>query len=305
MLTQAVESYLAMRRTLGFRLYTEGCYLHAFARFAEARDEQWLCAKTAMEWAALGGSPRARARRLGTLIRFARHIHAEDQRHEIPPEGVFGSETGTRPVHYIFSPEQIRQIVEAASRMETSDALLPHTLSTLFALLACTGMRISEALKLHCEDISVDGLIIRETKFRKSRLLPLHETAEAGLKRYLQLRQSLAPAADEHLFVSPKGTKLHYLFVWKRFRKILESIGLESHPARRHPTLHCLRHTFAARALESCPDGRDLITKHMVSLSTYLGHYSAVATYWYLEATPNLMDNIAEACEKFLNGGSQ
>ncbi|MCJ7545287.1 MAG: tyrosine-type recombinase/integrase [Deltaproteobacteria bacterium] len=302
MLTQAVESYLAIRRAVGFELRTEGHLLHSFALFAEARGEQLVCPKTAIDWAGLGSSPPQRARRLGVVIRFAHYLRAEDQRHKIPPEGVFGSQTRPRPVPYIFSPEQIRQVITVASRLNTGDPLLPHAYSTLFGLLLCTGLRVSEAIKLRCQDVTVDGIIVRESKFRKTRLVPLHTTAEAKLERYLVLRQHLAPAADDHLFVSQQGRPLRYSAVAWRFQTILKTIGLDSPPTGRHPTLHSLRHTFAVRALEACPDGRDRVSKHTVALSHYLGHYNVVATYWYLEATANLMNDIAEACDDLVKG---
>lgn len=303
MLTQAVKSYLAIRRAVGFELHTEGHLLQSFARFAEARGEQLICPKTVIDWARLGSSPPQRARRLGVVIRFAHHLRAEDQRHKIPPEGIFGSRTRPRPVPYIFSPEQIRQVIAVASRLNIGDPLLPHAYSTLFGLLACTGLRVSEAIKLRCQDITVDGLIIRESKFRKTRLVPLHPTAEAKLERYLVLRQRLAPAADDHLFVSHQGQPLRYSAVAWRFQTILKTIGLDSPSTGRRPTLHSLRHTFAVRALEACPDGRDRVSKHTVALSHYLGHYNVAATYWYLEATANLMNDIAEACNDLVKGG--
>ena len=303
MLMQAVASYLAIRRAAGFQLDTEGYLLRSFVRFAQVRGERFVCPETAIEWAGLGSSRPERARRLGVVIRFARHLHAEDQQHEIPPEGVFGSHTRPRRVPYIFSPEQIRQVIAAASRLNTGDSLLPHTYSTLLGLLACTGLRVSEAIKLRCQDITIDGIIIRESKFRKSRLLPLHTTAEAKLERYRVLRLSLAPAGDDHLFVCQEGRPLCYSMVRWRFRTILKTIGLGSLPTGRRPSLHSLRHTFAVRALEACPDGRDRVTKHSIALSNYLGHYNVAATYWYLEATANLMDDIAEACDGFVEGG--
>jgi len=300
MLMQAVESYLTMRRAVGFELRTEGNLLQSFARFAEAHGEQLICPKTAIDWSGLGSSAFQRARRLGVVIRFAHHLHAEDQRHKIPPQGVFGSRSRTRPVPYIFAPGQIGQLIAAASRQDTGDALLPYAYSTLFGLLACTGLRVSEALKLRCQDITVDGIIVQESKFRKTRLVPLHTTAQAKLEHYLVLRHSLAPAAEDHLFVSQQGRPLRYSAVAWRFQTILKVIGLDS---GRHPTLHSLRHTFAVRALEACPDGRDRVSKHTVALSHYLGHYNVAATYWYLEATANLMNDIAEACDDLVKGG--
>jgi integrase/recombinase XerD len=305
MLMQSVESYLAIRRAAGFQLRKQSYLLRSFAKFAEARKESVLYAKTAIEWAELGSSPFQRARRLCALIHFARYLRAEDPRHEIPPEGVFGSQTRPRAVPYIFSPEQIHQIIGEASRLKKRDPLLPHTFSTLFSLLACTGLRVSEALKLRRQDLSVDGLVIRESKFRKTRLVPLHVTARAGLERYLALRQRLAPCGDDYLFVNKRGRPLHYTAVGETFRKILRIIRVGSTSTGRHPTLHSMRHTFATRALEACSDRRDRITKHTVALSNYLGHYNVAATYWYLEATPTLMDDIVKVCENFVKGGTQ
>lgn len=305
MLMQAVESYLAIRRAAGFQLRKLGYLLPSFARFAEDRKEPLLCAKTAIDWAELGSSPFQRARRLSAVIHFAHYLRAEDQRHEIPPEGIFGSQTRPRAVPYIFSPQQIYQIIREASRLKKRDPLLSHTFSTLFSLLACTGLRVSEALKLRCQDFSVDGLVIRESKFRKTRLVPLHVTARAGLERYRALRQRLAPCGDDYLFVNKRGRPLHYTAVGETFRKILRIIKLDSASTGRRPTLHSMRHTFATRALEVCSDRRDRVSKHTVALSSYLGHSNVAATYWYLEATPTLMDDIVKVCENFVKGGTQ
>ena len=174
--------------------------------------------------------------------------------------------------------------------------------STFFALLACTGLRVSEAIRLCFDDITSDGLIIRCSKFRKSRLVPLHETAQAGLERYLQTRRSFAPF-DNHVFVSLRRRRLLVGDAETAFHQSIEKMGLPRGPGLARPTIHSLRHSFAVRALETCPDGRDRITKHMVALSTYLGHSKVADTYWYLQATPYLMRNIADSCQSFFTGG--
>jgi len=161
-------------------------------------------------------------------------------------------------------------------------------------------MRVSEAIGLRLEDITPDGIVIRSTKFRKSRLIPLHETAQAGLERYLERRRPYAPY-DDHVFVSLWGTPLRYVDVQGTFKSAADRLGLPTRHGR--PTLHSLRHTFAVRALEACPDDRGRIGHHMLALSTYLGHGNVAYTYWYLEATPELMEGIAERCESFLVGG--
>jgi integrase/recombinase XerD len=299
MLAQAVESYLAVRRACGFGLKCQGNLLRSFAVFSEASGQTYVCSETALQWAGLARSVRQRARRLGEVIRFARYVHAEDQRHEVPPP-VFGSEKGPRPVPYILSEDDIRRLVQAASQSGYR-TLRRYTYSTLFALLACTGLRVSEAIRLHFEDITPDGLVIRSSKFRKSRFVPLHETARAGLEQYLERRRPYAPF-DEHVFVSLRRKLLRIEDVERAFRTAARKIGLPCQPQRPRPTPHSLRHTFAVRALETCPDGRDRITKHMLALSTYLGHGKVSDTYWYLQATPELMKSIAERCESLVAG---
>ena len=176
------------------------------------------------------------------------------------------------------------------------------TYSTLFGLLACTGLRLSEAIHLRYADITQDGLVIRRTKFRKSRLVPLHDTTRAALDRYLEQRRPYA-RLDDHVFISLRRKPLLVHDAERAFRTAARNIGLQREPGRPRPTIHALRHTFAVRALEACPDDRDRITQHMVALSTYLGHGHVAHTYWYLEATPQLMGDISERCERFVTGG--
>lgn len=300
MLAQSVKSYLAVRRACGFKLKSEGNLLQSFAIFSDAKGKHFVCSETAIEWARLSRSVSQRARRLGEVTRFARYVYAEDQRHELPP-AVFGSEKWPRPLPYILSKDNIQRLVQAASQSGYR-TLRRRTYSTFFALLACTGLRVSEAIRLRFEDVTPDGLVIRCSKFRKSRLVPLHETAQAGLERYLTHRRPYAPF-DDHVFVSLRRKPLLLADVETAFRTAVRKLGLLREPGHPRPTPHSLRHTFAVRALEACPDGRDRITKHMLALSTYLGHSNVTDTYWYLEATPDLMKNIAESCESFFKGG--
>lgn len=299
MLTHAVESYLAVRRACGFGLKNETRFLRSFAAFSDARGKSHLCSETAIEWAGLARPVGERARRLGDVIQFARYVRAEDSRHELPP-AAFGSENRRRPVPYIFSTHDIERLVQAAYQPVYQD-LRRDTYSTLFALLACTGLRVSEAIHLRFEDITSDGLVIRCSKFRKSRLVPLHDTVRAQLERYLERRRHYVPF-DDHVFVSLRGTPLLLGEVERAFHAIATKAGLPRETGRPRATLHGLRHTFAVRALETCPDGRDRITQHMLALSTYLGHSTIASTYWYLEATPQLMRDIAERCERFVTG---
>jgi integrase/recombinase XerD len=300
MLTKAVESYIAVRRACGFAFQSEGTCLQGFAAFSDARGHHHVRSDIAIEWARLARSRRQRARRLGIVIRFARYVRAEDGRHELPA-AVLGSETTPRPVPYIFSPETIQRLMQAASQSGYR-TLRRATYSTLFGLLACTGLRLSEAIHLRYADITQDGLVIRRTKFRKSRLVPLHDTTRAAIDRYLEQRRPYA-RLDDHVFISLRRKPLLVHDAERAFRTAARNIGLQREPGRPRPTIHALRHTFAVRALEACPDDRDRITQHMVALSTYLGHGHVAHTYWYLEATPQLMGDISERCERFVTGG--
>ena len=301
MLARAVRSYLSLRRATGFQLKQAGVRLRSFAAYSDARGHRYIDARTAIEWARRSGSRVERARRLGDVIRFARYLHAEDSHHEIPP-AVFGRERRPRRPPYVLTDEQICQLMELAAHSGYR-TLRRQTYRTLFGLLACTGLRVSEAIRLRYDDITPDGLLIRQTKFQKSRLVPLHESARAALERYLEQRRPYAPF-DDHVFISLRRKPLLTRDVEAAFRTVADKMGLPRGRGQRRPTPHSLRHAFAVRALQSCPDDRDRITQHMLMLSTYLGHSTPAQTYWYLEAVPELMRSIAERCESHILGGA-
>src|SRR6266699_205044 len=300
MLARAVQSYLSVRRAAGYVLKHVGLRLKSFAAYSDAKGRRYVTAEIAIEWARQSSSIVERARRLGDVRRFALYLRAEDERHEIPPL-IFGKESRPRPTPYILSDEQICRLIELAAQSGYR-SLRRQTYSTLFALLSCTGLCFSEAIRLRYDDITPAGLVIRFSKFRKNRLVPLHETARAGLECYLQQRRPYAPL-DDHLFISLRRKPLLIEDVETAFRTAVDKMGLPRGRGLRRPTPHSLRHAFAVRALRTCPDGRDHITKHMLMLSTYLGHSKAALTYWYLEAVPEFMRGIAERCEAHLAGG--
>jgi integrase len=301
MLTNAIDAYLAIRRAAGFELRVTESLLRNYARFAAERDECHVCTRTAIEWAALAPSPHQRARRLEVVTIFSRHVQAEDPRHEVPPTGVFDRR---RPPYrpFLYTPDQIRQLLEKAATLGPAGSLRPWTYTTLFSLLAVTGLRISEAIALCLQDLTENGLVIRETKFRKSRLVPLHPSTDAALARYLEQRTRMG-AADEHVFISLRGRALNYPTVVATFLSLVRAIGLHPGPGQRGPRLHDLRHAFAVRALEACPHGRAEAAQHMLALATYLGHAKLESTYVYLHTTPHLLSHIADAYENLLHGG--
>jgi len=302
MLAQDVQSYLSVRRAAGYVLKDVGLRLKSFAAYSNAKGQRFVNTEIAIKWARQSRSMTQRARGLGDVRRFALYLQAEDARHEVPPP-IFGKERGPRPTPYILSDEQIRRIIQLAGQSGYR-TLRRQTYSTLFALLACTGLRVSEAIRLRYDDITPDGLVIRATKFRKNRLVPLHQTARAGLERYLKQRRLYAPF-DDHVFISLRRKPLLIEDVDVAFRTVAKKMNLPHGRGQRRPTPHSLRHAFAVRALQNCPDGRDHITRHMLMLSTYLGHGKADLTYWYLEAVPDLMRSIAERCEAYVTGGER
>jgi integrase len=199
-----------------------------------------------------------------------------------------------------YSADEINRLIEAALQLRPKGSLRPLTHATVIALLSATGLRISEAPKLTVADVTRDGLLIRETKFRKTRLVPLHDTAIAGLERYLVRRW---PGSDnDPVFVDERGRALRYIAVKETFDRLVGKVGIRS---ARRPRLHDLRHTFAVRALQGSPTGRSRCGPHMVALATYMGHVNIYATYWYLEATADLMRDVAAAGEGFLSEGGQ
>jgi integrase/recombinase XerD len=303
MIREAIDSYLALRRAQGFVFRVQERLIREFARFACQRGDGHIRTSTVLDWASQPSSLCSRDHRLRIVAAFAHHLQLEDPQHEIPPANVFGFRK-TRRIPFIFTPEQIHRFLEAATQLRPLDSLRPHTYGTLFALLATTGLRIREARGLRFQDLTADGLLVLRTKFNKSRLVPLHETAVAGLDRFLERRKRMA-AADDHVFVSLHGRKLSHNAIDWTFRDLLKITGLDRGRGGRRPRIQDLRNTFAVRALEGCPEGRDNISRHMLALSTYMGHGSLRNTYWYLEATPHLMRDIAEACEAFLSGGAR
>lgn len=302
MLMRDVESYLAVRRAAGFELRRVERYLLSFARFAEARGETHVRADTAIKWSALPAATLQWHYRLRAVLNLARYLRAEDARHELPPEDVF-VHRHRRPRPFIFTPDEVRRLVTEATRLGPAGSLRPRTYSTLFTLLAITGIRISEALALRMEDFIADGLVILESKFKKNRLVPLDSTAVAGIRRYLVQRCAVR-GSDDELFVSPRGKKISYAAVYRIFRELIQKADVGPRLGV-PPRIHSFRHTFAVRALEDCRGNRSEVDRRVLALSTYLGHSSIASTYWYLEATPELLADISTATAGLFSGSDR
>jgi integrase/recombinase XerD len=297
MLIAHAERYISLRQTLGYKLHDLSSNLGAFARFATDRGDTHVRISTVMDWATEASSPHSHYIRLRDVARLARFLHAEDPTHEVP---INPFSAPTRPrLPYIYTPEEIVQLVGAANRLRQSYPHRRQVYGTLLGLLAATGLRISEALDLRLHDVLPDGVLqIRRAKFGKSRLVPLHPTTARALANYLEQRRRLS-VTDDHVFLSAGNQRISSSMVEYTFRRILRLAGIA--PSRtRPPRIHDVRHTFATRALEQCSIRREAVARHFVALATYMGHTDIAHTYWYLEATPELMTGIAAAAEALI-----
>lgn len=299
MLSHDLARYVELHRSMGFKFRTQSLLLRSFVAFAEHSGDQLVRTARVLDWAAQAPSPPQRHNRLATVRRFALAMHAEDPCNEVPPGDAFGRAWFKRCAPHIYSPDEIVALVRAASQLLPAGSIRPATYSTLFALLAATGLRVSEALALEVGDFTDDGLLVRATKFRKNRLVPLHQTTRCALLRYLKQRAGVA-ARSPAFFISLNGTGLYYSTVVTVFLSLSRSIGLRAGLGHRGPRIHDLRHTFAVRSLECCAGDATAIARHTTALSTYLGHTHVSDTYWYLQATPLLMSQIARASETLL-----
>jgi integrase len=282
--------YLELRRALGFKLAKEGRLLPDFTAFAEAAGADTVTVDLAIRWAARpdGASPVWAAQRLSMVRGFARYLQTVDPDAQVPPARLLPART-RRVTPYIYSDADIAALMTAARMLR--NPLKAATIATLIGLLAVTGMRGSEAMRLDGQDLDADGLLtIRATKFRKSRQLPLHPTTVQALAGYQVLRDRLCRApATASLLVSTTGARLCHETVQPVFRHLLRQAGVGQDTHQPRATIHSLRHTFAVKTLLGWyRDGQD-VQAGLPALSTWLGHAGPAATYWYLTATPELL----------------
>jgi integrase len=240
------------------------------------------------------------AARLSFVRSFARYWSATDPRTEIPPMGLLPYRA-KRATPYIYSNDEIQHLLKAARNLPPSTGLRPWTYYSLFGLMAVTGMRISEAIRLDHADVDLkQGLLtVRLTKFSKSRLIPLHPSTVKRLKRYLHRRDELYPQPlTARFFLSNQGTPLTDCMVRWTFVKLSRQIGLRKVGGSSSPRLHDLRHRFAVTTLlHWYRTGLD-VEQRLPVLSTYLGHAHVTDTYWYLSAIPELLALTKDRLEK-------
>ncbi len=289
-LNSHLEDYLRLRRGLGFKLKFPGQVLPQFVAYLHAAGASTITAQSAIAWAglAVGVAPISLAHRLGAVRGFARYMSTLDPATEVPPCGVWPS-TARRPTPYLWTDADIEALLAATWAMVSPLRAATH--ETLFGLLATTGMRVNEALALARDDIDLTAgvITIGDAKFGRSRLVPLHPTTTAALRSYAARRDALCPKPKPaSFFVSSTGTSLSYSGVRETFVELTTTIGLRT--ATVQPRIHGLRHSFAVRCLIGWHRSGTRIDGLMVVLSNYLGHVNPAGTYWYLSASPELMD---------------
>lgn len=298
------KEYLAHRRSLGFQLDSAAYVLLDFARFVDrTKPYRALTSQLILQWATQSErhSTRYHATRLSIARGFARFLAAKDGVSEVPDMRLLTSRFRREQPH-IYTEEQLRQLLKAASHLCPVYPLRPHAYETLFGLLASTGLRVSEALALRGSNIDLGASVIHigETKFRKSRLVPIDATVTRALYRFATRRNRDPDAqASDSFFVGRRGQPLPYSTVRCTFRQIRHQLGWRSNGTLPHPRIHDLRHSFACRRLlRWYRDGVE-VDHAIASLSTYLGHGKVTDTYWYLSVTGELLCLANERFEKF------
>jgi integrase/recombinase XerD len=291
-LEQALADYLQLRHSLGHELAEAGWLLPRFVAYLEAHDSSTVTIEAALGWAQQSNaSPMSTVgpRRMTAVRGFARYLAGFDAGTEIPPLGLMPyRQRWRRP--FIYSPADINAVMSQA-RSSISSPLRAATYNTLIGLLAASGLRIGEAIKLDRSDVdwAKGVLLIRESKFGKSRLVPLQASSMQALDAYSTLRNELQPRPKEPcFFVSQTRKRLLYEVICPTFRRLIDTAGVGT-GALSPPRLHDLRHTFAVRTLLGWYRSGEDVQAKMPSLSTYLGHREPASTYWYLSAAPELL----------------
>jgi len=289
-LAQSARQYLKLRRALGFKLEHAGLYLPDFVAFLAAQGSPVITTALALRWAQQPPTalPVSWTGRLDAIRGFARYHHALDERTEVPPSDLI-PRNGRRPRPYIYTGREIAALMQAARRL--SYPLQAATYETVIGLLAVTGMRIGEARAL--DDGDVDWarslLAVNRSKFQKSRLVPVHASTLAALRRYAAQRDRVFPRRPTpSFFVTSIGTRLVKQYFGHVFRRLVRTSGV-GRDGERRPRIHDMRHSFAVNTLRDAYRSGSDAEHRMLALSTYLGHVSPSATYWYLTATPELL----------------
>lgn len=311
-LQRRLDSYLAIRDALGFRMQPTRILLMDFVQYLNGLNLTGpIRAQAAIDWATSGSvtrGPGGQAARLSQVRGFLAFLRASFPDTEVPDHHLLAR--SRRPMPYLFTAADIIRLLEATVTMRPRHSLRPLLWRTLIGLLASTGLRVSEALRLKIGDLMLEAdpphLRIVETKFRKSRLVPLHPTTADRLQQFAQQRRQLGyNALSDFFLMSELGQGLARSCVWLSFRRLTHRLGILPRDGGRHPSLGCLRHTFAVERLrEWYRDGVD-VQAMIPNLSVYLGHLRPEESYWYLTATPELLATAAERFQRYAGQGGE
>jgi integrase len=310
-LIQALDEYLTLRRALGFKLRQTARELPKFVRFVKHEGATFITTGLALRWAQedLEASSVTHADRLAIVRRFAAWRSSVDTRTEIPPAGLLPRRY-QRPAPYIYSVAEVERIVSTATALPSASGFRGLSYSTLFGLLAVTGMRLGEAVALDRGDVDLGtgALAVREGKLGKSRFVPIHATTADVLRRYSDRRHAVLPSGDvPAFFVSERGRRISTGAAQANFILVSRMIGLRSAATRggrgRGPRLHDLRHRFAVSTLVHWYRSGTDVDREIPKLATYLGHKGPAEVYWYLQAVPELLELATERSCRAASGG--
>jgi integrase len=300
-ITAQVDDYLVSRRAMGFDLRGEGYQLRAFARFAGEQDAETLTLELLVRWVqgSVAPGPVTAARRVEVLRPFLKYCRQFDLCCPVLPLGFCGP--GHRRLSpHIYTEAEVTDLLAAAGDLKPR-GLRPLTYVTLFGLLAATGMRLSEALRLEQKDLDPDqpSVTVRETKFKKSRLVPIHVTTAHALAVYRRATLAIRRRPGvETVFLTVDGRPIPKRTVHSTFDSLRRRLRWVARGGHAHPRIHDLRHTFICQAL--LRGQQDNKIDHVVdAISTYVGHAKVSDTYWYISATPELMSSASERFSRF------
>lgn len=302
-LKTSVRDYLAMRRALGFKLQRPEAHLLDFVEFMQRHRARRVTGKWIVRWVRENPStdPSYQGLRFGAIRGFAIYHSTVDPRTEVPPADLMPRTHG-RNRFYLYSDEEVQRLLaETLKHRVGATSISRWVRYTLYGLLSVTGLRIGEALRLNLADVDLPQgiLTIRDSKFGKSRLVPLHPSTRTALRRYLQRRNDYFNRRDiEPFFVSRHGTRMRHNDAWKSLVRLSRKIGLRGPSDRRGPRLHDFRHRAAVQAMLRCYRAGADPERRLPALSTYLGHSDLRHTYWYLHQNPALMKQAVGRLER-------
>ncbi len=280
-LRDVAEDYLRMRRALGYKLEIQGLLLEGFISYLEESRAATVTIENAVAWATLpaGADPAYWAGRLSVVRQFARHLQTIDPACEVPPARLLPYRP-RRAIPYLYQPEEITALMDAAGKLEPP--LLAANYQTLIGLLAVSGLRLGEAIRLDRVDVDDRHQLLRiiDSKFGKSREIVLHESTMHALRDYERLRDRLCPNPKcEAFLVSTRGTRLRKNCIHHMFARLARTAGLTPRSPGCRPRLHDLRHGFAVRTLlDWYRDGHD-VQARLPLLSIYM-HVNPASTFW-------------------------